>query len=133
MTERKIKRIDKIHEKPMRKYVAGAVKTAGKPAAGIHGELADLQEANNSLLARIKSLENRLALVETSLPGEKIIVLREISRKDAEKEICNLFSRGETLYYSDIAEKLSLDLPTVVSICNDLQQRGEIKVNDDAL
>jgi DNA-binding MarR family transcriptional regulator len=93
----------------------------------------DLRKDNKTLLARVKSLEERLALVERSQPSEKVVVLREISKKDAEKEICTLFAKGETLYYSDIAEKLNLDLPTVVDICGDLQKRGEIKVDDNTL
>jgi len=64
---------------------------------------------------------------------EKIVVLREISKEEAEKEILKLFSGGQVLYYSDIAEKLRLDLESVVEICNELQSKGEIEVNDDAL
>jgi hypothetical protein len=132
VAERKTGRISKIHEKSSGKYDTTSVKTSGQPA-GFRGELSYLQETNNSLLARIKSLEDRLTLVETSIPNEKVIVLREISREDAKNEICSLFSKGATLYYSDIAERLNLDLQTVVDICNELQQDGEIKVNDDAL
>ncbi|MBA7532499.1 dCTP deaminase, dUMP-forming [subsurface metagenome] len=64
---------------------------------------------------------------------EKIVVLREISKEEAEREILKLFSGGQVLYYSDIAEKLGLDLKLVVEICNELQSKGEIEVNDDAL
>ncbi|OGO18871.1 MAG: hypothetical protein A2Z15_09320 [Chloroflexi bacterium RBG_16_50_11] len=85
------------------------------------------------MLKRIKLLERRLTKIEASLPSEKVIVLREISKKDAEKEIRNLFSKGKTLYYSDIAERLNLDLQLVVKICNELRRRGEIKIDDNAL
>lgn len=64
---------------------------------------------------------------------EKIVVLREISKEEAEKEILKLFSGGQVLYYSDIAEKLGLDLQLVVEICNELQSKGRIEVIDDAL
>jgi hypothetical protein len=86
-----------------------------------------------SPLKRVKFLEERLAVIEALLPNEKTIILREISKEDAEKEIRDLFSKGETLYYSDIAEHLRLDLELVVDICNELQRQGEIKVNDNAL
>lgn len=89
--------------------------------------------AETSLLQRIESLEERLANIEASLPNEKVILLREISRKDAEKEIRKMFSKGRILYYSDIAEQLKIDLELVVDICNELQSIGEIEVVDDAL
>ena len=64
---------------------------------------------------------------------EKIVVLREISKEEAEKEILQLFSEGQVLYYSDIAQKLRLDLELVVEICNELQSKGRIEVIDNAL
>lgn len=64
---------------------------------------------------------------------EKIVVLREISKEEAEKEILKLFSGGQVLYYSDIAEKLGLDLKLVVEICSELQSKGRIEVIDEAL
>jgi DNA-binding CsgD family transcriptional regulator len=90
-----------------------------------------LKKQKAILLHRIDSFEERLTRIESSLPSEKVILLREISKKDAEKEICKLFSEGKVLYYSDIAEKLGLDLKTVVDICSKLQKRGEIKVDDN--
>lgn len=92
-----------------------------------------LQKQKAMLLHRIDSFEERLAKVESSLPSEKVILLRDISRKDAKKEISQLFSEGKTLYYSDIAERLNLDLQLVVKICNELHKRGEIKIDDNAL
>lgn len=64
---------------------------------------------------------------------QSYVVLREISKEEAEKEILKLFSGGQVLYYSDIAEKLGLDLKLVVEICNELQSKGRIEVIDDAL
>lgn len=64
---------------------------------------------------------------------EKIVVLREISKEEAEKEILELFSGGQVLYYSDIAETLGLDLQLVVEICNELQSTKEIEAIDEAL
>jgi len=86
-----------------------------------------------ALLERVEFLEQRLAAMEALLPNEKVIILREITKEDAEKEIRELFSKGDTLYYSDIAERLRLDLDLVVDICNELQRRGEVKINDNAL
>jgi hypothetical protein len=86
-----------------------------------------------TLRQRIQMIEERLATIETTIPKEKVVVLRALSKKEAEKEILTLFTAGQTLYYSDIAEQLRLDLKLVVEICNELQRRGEIEVVDDTL
>ena len=85
------------------------------------------------LLKRIKSLEERVRSIEDTSPKEEVIVLREILKEEAEREILALFSRGQTLYYSDIAKQLRLDLKLVVEICNELQNRKEIEVVDNSL
>ena len=52
-------------------------------------------------------------------------------KEEAKQEIRQLFPTGQTLYYSDIAEQLRLDLKLVVDICNEFQSKGEIEVVDD--
>ena len=59
-------------------------------------------------------------------------MIRDIARKDAIKEIRQLFKSGRTLYYSDIANELSLDLSLVVDICRELQEKKEIGVDEKA-
>jgi len=78
----------------------------------LHEELRDLKQ-------RIFELENR----------EKVIVLRDITRKEAKKEIKTLFSSGRTVYYSDIVQELGIDLETVVEICNELEEEKEIGID----
>ena len=63
----------------------------------------------------------------------EIIEIREIGREQAKSEIVDLFSTGETLYYSDIADRLSLDYDMVVEICRELESEGAIGVDDDAV
>jgi len=92
---------------------------------------AQLGTENFLLRQRIRAVEERLAKIEASLPKERVLILREISREEAREEIRNLFSTGRTLYYSDIAEQLRLDLKLVVDICSELQSKGEIEVVDD--
>jgi len=88
----------------------------------------------NILLQReIEQIKRRLAELEKRMPKEKVIVLREISREQAKQEIQQLFSSGRTLYYSVIAEELSLDLELVVDICQELQDSGEVTVDESAL
>ncbi len=42
--------------------------------------------------------------------------------------IIKLFKTGRTLYFSDIADELDLDLREVVSICDELSQEQRIWV-----
>jgi hypothetical protein len=81
----------------------------------------------------LEQTKQRLAELEKRMPEEKVIVLREISKEQAKQEIQQLFSSGRTLYYSDIAEELRLDLELVVDICRELQEEGEIEVDEHIL
>ena len=96
-------------------------------------EFPSLVAENTLLRGEIERIKQRLAELERRMPEEKVIVLREISREQAKQEIQELFSNGRTLYYSDIAEELRLDLELVVDICRELQGSGEIKVDENAL
>lgn len=93
-------------------------------------ENAELRLENRELAAVAAKLEKRMNTVERKLSRESVIVLREITREAAKEEIASLFSEGRTLYYSDIAMKLQLDLELVVDICNELMSEGEISVAD---
>ncbi len=99
--------------------------------AGYSGAAAEEGISPSLMLKRIKTLEERLNKMEKALPEQKVVILRDISKKEAEQQICRLFAKGKTLYYSDIAESLGLDLKMVVDICNKLQKRGEIKVDEN--
>ena len=93
----------------------------------------ELRQHIDALSRRIHELEQRLVRLEEVVPEEKIVILREVPREQAEREIRALFTAGETLYYSDIAERLGLDLELVVEICRRLQEQGEIEVSGDLL
>lgn len=84
------------------------------------------------LRARVAALEEQVARPE-AIAVEKIIVLREITREEAKAEIVDLFATGETLYYSDISERLRIDLEMTVTICRELMAEGAIRVDDDAV
>jgi regulator of replication initiation timing len=96
-------------------------------------DLSDLAAENILLRREMEQIKQRVVELEKRIPEEKVIVLREISREQAKQEIQQLFSSGRTLYYSDIAEELGLDLELVVDICRELQQEREIKVDDHIL
>jgi len=92
-----------------------------------------LMEENASLRREIEQIKQKLSELEERIPEEKVIVLREISKEEAKEEIRQLFSSGRTLYYSDIAEELKLDLELVVDICHELQESGELRIDESAL
>jgi len=100
------------------------------PSRWFEQENTQLRIENYALRERIRAVEERLANIEATIPRERVVILREISKEEAKEEIRNLFSTGQTLYYSDIAKELRLDLEMVVEICNELQESGEI--NTDA-
>jgi len=92
-----------------------------------------LMEENASLRQEIEQIKQKVSELEERIPEERVIVLKEISKEEAKEEIRQLFSSGRTLYYSDIAEELRLDLKLVVDICDELQEDGEIKIDESAL
>jgi regulator of replication initiation timing len=92
-----------------------------------------LMEENASLRQEIEQIKQKLSKLEERIPEEKVIVLREVSKEEAKEEIRQLFSSGRTLYYSDIAEELRLDLELVVDICHELQKSGELKIDEGSL
>ncbi|MFH1651116.1 MAG: hypothetical protein ABID87_03290, partial [Chloroflexota bacterium] len=81
----------------------------------------------------ILKLRAKLAEYEKGSSGEVEIMIRDITREEATKEIRQLFKSGRTLYYSDIANELSLDLEMVVNICQELQEKKEIGIDENAL
>lgn len=87
-----------------------------------------LQSKISELVDVLKELINTIS--EPKPSEEQIIEIREIPRHQAKKEIAELFQKSETLYFSDIAEKLCLDLELVVELCAELQKEGKIKLKD---
>ena len=78
----------------------------------------------------LERVKQRLAEIENR---EEAIVLREMTREEAKQEIRQIFQSGRTLYYSDIANELALDLRLVVDVCRELQENKEIGIDKDAL
>ena len=84
----------------------------------------------NALLRdELERVKQQLSELEQKISGEKVIMVRNITREEAKQEIRKLFSSGRTLYYSDIVQELKLDLETVVDICNELQENREIAID----
>ena len=81
------------------------------------------------LKVKVAALEQEVAQLKASASDEQVILLRSITREQAKQEILELFQSGQTLYYSDIAQQLRLDLPLVVEICQELYEGGDIEVD----
>jgi hypothetical protein len=87
--------------------------------------------AENFLLRReLDNFRRELDEIKKRMPEEKVVVLRDITRDEAKREINSLFSSGRTLYYSDIAEELGLDLRIVVGLCQELEDEGKVELDD---
>lgn len=57
----------------------------------------------------------------------EIIELREISRVQAKREILQLIQKSDQIYYSEISDKLRLDIELVVEICHELEKEGLVQ------
>jgi len=81
------------------------------------------------LRSEVSKLEKELDEIKRANKPH-IIVLREISREDAKKEILGLLDnlKGEQIYPSDIADKLSIDFLMVMDILDELEKEEEIEV-----
>lgn len=78
------------------------------------------------IAGELAQLRERVHRLEETAPEVKVVVLREISRDEAKKEIAELFASGEALDFEQIVERLGIDLELVVDICNELMEAGEI-------
>ena len=92
---------------------------------GLLEEVAELRK-------RVESLESQFARIPENILYE-IVEIRDIGKEEARAEIVDLFATGETLYYSDIADRLLLDYEMVIEICRELESEGAIGVDDDAV
>ena len=86
-----------------------------------------------ALQEELREARKKLAELENRLAGEEVMVVRDITREKAKEEIRQLLRGGETLYFSDISDKLRLDLEVVVDVCRELQNDKEIGIDEEAL
>ena len=90
------------------------------------GVIKDLLSEITELRERLEFLESQFARIpENLLYG--VIEIREVGREEAKAEITALFETSEgPLYYSDIMERLGIELELVVDICKELIDEGAI-------
>jgi dCTP deaminase len=87
----------------------------------------ELSKFNQTLLTDNQSLLAEMKRLVEHILGERThtVVLRALSREEAREEILNLFrSVPGPLFYSDIAERLKIDLEQVLEITNELEREG---------
>ena len=89
-------------------------------------------EEIDALKRRVAVLNKEVKALRDSIQQD-VIVLRTISREQAKQDIQELFRSRETLFYSDIARHLRLELPLVVELCQELKQEGDIEVDADVI
>jgi len=134
IAEKVVDRLGKIFKDSTQRYPWAAASTisptsfsfASFPTATYEigtasNEVGELKERVKILEKEVQSLSQTAHLVQ-----EKVIVLRTLTREEAKQEIIQLFKTGETLDYGDVAERVRIDLPLVVEICNELQNEGLI-------
>lgn len=89
-----------------------------------------LVQGDKPFRREVEQLKRTLPPPRVKFVSGRMIVLRDVTREELKNEIKNLFSNGQTLYFSDIAEQLRVDLKSVVDVCRELQENGEIGVDN---
>jgi len=78
-------------------------------------------------LSKAEVIREAIDFYHNYVMGLKVIELREIPRKQAEKEILQYLKEKGKAWTSDIADDLRLDVDLVNSIMNDLVKRGMVE------
>lgn len=86
-----------------------------------------MQRQIDELKARVEVLEKQSGL------SEPPVVRRRITREQAKREIHDLYASGETVFMSEVAERLQLPDDLVAELCHELMQEGELRVNEAVL
>lgn len=81
----------------------------------------------NELKNKVAELEKRVAELESLLPD--IVVIRELSYKEAKKEIRKYFKthHGQDITPADIEDSLGIEFELASRVCIDLEKEGQIK------
>ena len=93
-------------------------------------EVNHLKELVASLTTRLAELEQEVETTKAAQPDD-IIVIREIGKEQARKEIIKSFEAGEPLDQADLADMLSLEISLVIEVCNELIEEGVVVFYDD--
>lgn len=88
----------------------------------------------SELLDEIRHLKLEVEkLKEEFQPSKGIKVLQTMTKEDARRAILGIFeSTDGTIYYSDLVEKLKIDLEQIVEIVAELEKEGVIHEADES-
>ena len=85
-------------------------------------EIRSMQDFSRQILSEMKTLVEHIVGERTAT-----VVLRALSHEEARQEILDLFRSSEgPLFYSDIAERLQMDLEQVLKVTTELETEGLI-------
>lgn len=93
------------------------VENVEKKLKYVEGKLTELENLFNSLKST------------SEFSGPKEIILRDISRSQAKREVAEFFENhhGENIDPADLEEALGIDIMLAVEICDELENEGKIK------
>ena len=103
---------------------------SGSPGYRSKPEVERLKKQVAILSARVAELE-REAEAARDLESDNVIVLRDIAKEQARKEILEAFAADEPLDHADLAEDLRLEISLVFEVCNELIDEGLVVFHAD--
>jgi hypothetical protein len=87
-------------------------------------EIASLKSVIHQMRSEIKNIKEKL--VETPIKMN-IIELREIPKNEAKQEILDYYQSHDTVFPSDVASDLGLDLKMTIQIVKELVHEGKLE------
>jgi vacuolar-type H+-ATPase subunit I/STV1 len=100
-----------------------------EPDVYILTQLALTEDKVNFLSKKIEELESKIKTFTTKKAESKEQIEEPVrwKKEDAKKAINNLFEQDKELGYSDIIEKLGINLDLVIEICEELRKERRIE------
>jgi orotidine-5'-phosphate decarboxylase len=104
------------------------------PHTGVRVVKADESDKDKKIARlerEVASLRKDMRAVREQLESSRaphVVVLRTLTHEQAKDEIKAYFDSnpGKVVHYDELVRELGIDLPTVVAICAELVQEGEI-------
>jgi hypothetical protein len=95
----------------------------------IESRLISFEEKIGYLLREMLNLKNLIHkyILKDMMNMNKFEEPIKLTKKEAKKSIIELFQKEKNLGYSDIIEKLGVNLDLVVTICKELEKEKKIK------
>ncbi|MGR3174958.1 MAG: hypothetical protein ACUZ8N_10195 [Candidatus Scalindua sp.] len=93
-------------------------------------ETMNLRIQVEELALQLRTLTQRLEMVEKHEAIENVIEVRDIPIEKIKEEMLSLLSDGKTIWADEIAEQLNLDMRDVVKAFKQLQEEGKLFIDD---